>query len=136
MAASTYPLHGGQGAILVGATPTAVGKFQNCNIRETATVNEAKYCRASSSVVYTDGIVGREITFTALFDNSDAGQALLVTGTTVSLVFQPDNNGSGADQASCSVVISDQGYDFPMDGFYAREVTARISGDLTWGTVS
>lgn len=137
MAASTYPLHGGQGALRLGGTPTAVGFFRDLSISESQTVNSAKYCRATAEAVHADGIPSRSVTFTALFDQSDAGQALIaLSESTVAAVFQPDNNGTGADQASMNLIIESKDTEFSMDGFATISVTARVDGAITWGTVS
>lgn len=134
MAASTYPLHGGQGQITVGGQ--VVGSFQNFSMSGVAAVNTAKVCRSTEPVVGSDGVQEITVQFDGLFDNGDAGQALLVPGTTVALVFEPDNNGTGADQATASVVLSGIEHGFPRDGFATFSASGTVNGEVTWSTVS
>lgn len=137
MAASTYPLHGGQGALKLGGTPTAVGYFRDFSISESQTVSTAKYCRATGESVHADGITSITVSFTALFDKSDAGQALIaLSESSVAAQFEPDNNGTGADKATMNLIIESKDIDFAMDGFATISVSARVDGSITWGTTT
>jgi hypothetical protein len=133
MAASTYPVHGAQGGVKVGANQVAT--ITSWQVDESTEIAKAKYCRATGVVKYSDGIVDAVVSIEALLDAGDTGQNALAVGDEVTLTLEPDNNGAGADIWTGTGTITNRRFGTSVDGFATVSATVEISGVLTKTTV-
>lgn len=124
--------HGKEGVVTVGGT--AIGNVTGYTIDTTHdTVEDTSLEDSNKSY-----LVGRG-TFTASidmnYDETDAQQASLTTGSSLSFVFLPEGNSSGDESLSGTGIVTGMSIGLTLDGVTTRTVSLQGTGGLTVGTV-
>ena len=124
--------HGKEGVVTVGGT--AIGNVTGFTIDTTHdTVEDTELTDTSKTY-----LVGRG-TFTASidmnYDEDDAQQSSLTTGSSLSFVFLPEGNTSGDESFSGTGIVTGMSVGLTLDGVTTRTVSLQGTGALTVGTV-
>ena len=124
--------HGKEGVVTVGGT--AIGNVTGFTIDTTHdTVEDTSLEDSNKSY-----LVGRG-TFTASidmnYDETDAQQSTLTTGSSLSFVFLPEGNTSGDESFSGTGIVTGMSVGLTLDGVTTRTVSLQGTGGLTIGTV-
>lgn len=124
--------HGKEGVVTVGGS--AIGNVTGYTIDTTHdTVEDTSLEDSNKSY-----LVGRG-TFTASidmnYDETDAQQASLTTGSSLSFVFLPEGNASGDESLSGTGIVTGMSIGLTLDGVTTRTVSLQGTGGLTVGTV-
>jgi len=124
--------HGKEGVVTVGGT--AIGNVTGFTIDTTHdTVEDTSLEDSNKSY-----LVGRG-TFTASidmnYDETDAQQSTLTTGSSLSFVFLPEGNASGDESFSGTGIVTGMSVGLTLDGVTTRTVSLQGTGGLTIGTV-
>lgn len=124
--------HGKEGVVTVGGT--AIGNVTGFTIDTTHdTVEDTSLEDSNKSY-----LVGRG-TFTASidmnYDETDAQQSSLTTGSSLSFVFLPEGNTSGDESFSGTGIVTGMSIGLTLDGVTTRTVSLQGTGGLTIGTV-
>lgn len=124
--------HGKEGVVTVGGT--AIGNVTGFTIDTTHdTVEDTSLEDSNKSY-----LVGRG-TFTASidmnYDETDAQQSSLTTGSSLSFVFLPEGNSSGDESFSGTGIVTGMSIGLTLDGVTTRTVSLQGTGGLTIGTV-
>jgi hypothetical protein len=124
--------HGKEGVVTVGGT--AIGNVTGFTIDTTHdTVEDTSLEDSNKSY-----LVGRG-TFTASidmnYDETDAQQSSLTTGSSLSFVFLPEGNASGDESFSGPGIVTGMSVGLTLDGVTTRTVSLQGTGGLTIGTV-
>lgn len=124
--------HGKEGVVTVGGS--AIGNVTGYTIDTTHdTVEDTSLEDSNKSY-----LVGRG-TFTASidmnYDETDAQQASLTTGSSLSFVFLPEGNSSGDESLSGTGIVTGMSIGLTLDGVTTRTVSLQGTGGLTVGTV-
>ena len=124
--------HGKEGVVTVGGS--AIGNVTGYTIDTTHdTVEDTSLEDSNKSY-----LVGRG-TFTASidmnYDETDAQQASLTTGSSLSFVFLPEGNSSGDESLSGTGIVTGMSIGLTLDGVTTRAVSLQGTGGLTIGTV-
>ena len=124
--------HGKEGVVTVGGT--AIGNVTGFTIDTTHdTVEDTSLEDSNKSY-----LVGRG-TFTASidmnYDETDAQQSSLTTGSSLSFVFLPEGNTSGDESFSGTGIVTGMSVGLTLDGVTTRTVSLQGTGGLTIGTV-
>lgn len=124
--------HGKEGVVTVGGT--AIGNVTGFTIDTTHdTVEDTSLEDSNKSY-----LVGRG-TFTASidmnYDETDAQQSSLTTGSSLSFVFLPEGNTSGDESFSGTGIVTGMSIGLTLDGVTTRTVSLQGTGGLTVGTV-
>ena len=124
--------HGKEGVVTVGGT--AIGNVTGFTIDTTHdTVEDTSLEDSNKSY-----LVGRG-TFTASidmnYDETDAQQSSLTTGSSLSFVFLPEGNTSGDESFSGTGIVTGMSVGLTLDGVTTRTVSLQGTGGLTVGTV-
>lgn len=124
--------HGKEGVVTVGGT--AIGNVTGYTIDTTHDTVESTALEDSNKSY----LVGRG-TFTASidmnYDETDAQQASLTTGSSLSFVFLPEGNSSGDESLSGTGIVTGMSIGLTLDGVTTRTVSLQGTGGLTVGTV-
>jgi hypothetical protein len=124
--------HGKEGVVTVGGT--AIGNVTGFTIDTTHdTVEDTSLDDTSKTY-----LVGRG-TFTASidmnYDETDAQQSSLTTGSELAFVFLPEGNTSGDESFSGTGIVTGMSVGLTLDGVTTRTVSLQGTGALTVGTV-
>lgn len=124
--------HGKEGVVTVGGS--AIGNVTGFTIDTTHdTVEDTSLEDSNKSY-----LVGRG-TFTASidmnYDETDAQQASLTTGSSLSFVFLPEGNTTGDESLSGTGIVTGMSIGLTLDGVTTRTVSLQGTGGLTVGTV-
>lgn len=124
--------HGKEGVVTVGGT--AIGNVTGFTIDTTHdTVEDTSLEDSNKSY-----LVGRG-TFTASidmnYDETDAQQSSLTTGSSLSFVFLPEGNVTGDESFSGTGIVTGMSIGLTLDGVTTRTVSLQGTGGLTIGTV-
>lgn len=124
--------HGKEGVVTVGGS--AIGNVTGYTIDTTHdTVEDTSLEDSNKSY-----LVGRG-TFTASidmnYDETDAQQASLTTGSSLSFVFLPEGNSTGDESLSGTGIVTGMSIGLTLDGVTTRTVSLQGTGGLTVGTV-
>ena len=124
--------HGKEGVVTVGGS--AIGNVTGYTIDTTHdTVEDTSLEDSNKSY-----LVGRG-TFTASidmnYDETDAQQASLTTGSSLSFVFLPEGNTAGDESLSGTGIVTGMSIGLTLDGVTTRTVSLQGTGGLTIGTV-
>ena len=124
--------HGKEGVVTVGGS--AIGNVTGYTIDTTHdTVEDTSLEDSNKSY-----LVGRG-TFTASidmnYDETDAQQASLTTGSSLSFVFLPEGNTAGDESLSGTGIVTGMSIGLTLDGVTTRTVSLQGTGGLTVGTV-
>lgn len=125
--------HGKEGVVTVGGT--AIGNVTGFTIDTTHdTVEDTSLEDSNKSY-----LVGRG-TFTASidmnYDETDAQQSSLTTGSSLSFVFLPEGNTTGDESFSGTGIVTGMSVGLTLDGVTTRTVSLQGTGGLTIGTVA
>ena len=124
--------HGKEGVVTVGGT--AIGNVTGYTLDTTQDVVEDTALDSSNKSY----LVGRG-TFTASidmnYDETNAQQASLLQGSSLSFVFLPEGNASGDRSFSGTGIVTGMSVNNSMDAIISRTVTFQGTGALTIGTV-
>lgn len=124
--------HGKEGVVTVGGT--AIGNVTGFTIDTTHdTVEDTSLEDSNKSY-----LVGRG-TFTASidmnYDETDAQQSSLTTGSSLSFVFLPEGNVTGDESFSGTGIVTGMSIGLTLDSVTTRTVSLQGTGGLTIGTV-
>ena len=124
--------HGKEGVVTVGGS--AIGNVTGYTIDTTHdTVEDTSLEDSNKSY-----LVGRG-TFTASidmnYDETNAQQASLVQGSSLSFVFLPEGNASGDESFSGTGIVTGMSVGVTLDGVTTRTVSLQGTGGITIGTV-
>lgn len=124
--------HGKEGVVTVGGT--AIGNVTGFTLDTTHdTVEDTSLGDSNKSF-----LVGRG-TFTASidmnYDETNAQQASLIQGSSLSFVFLPEGNDSGDESFSGSGIVTAMSVGVTLDGVTTRTVSLQGTGGITIGTV-
>ena len=124
--------HGKEGVVTVGGT--AIGNVTGFTIDTTHdTVEDTSLDDTSKTY-----LVGRG-TFTASidmnYDETDAQQSSLTTGSSLAFIFLPEGNASGDESFSGTGIVTGMSVGLTLDGVTTRTVSLQGTGALTVGTV-
>lgn len=124
--------HGKEGVVTVGGT--AIGNVTGFTIDTTHdTVEDTSLDDTSKTY-----LVGRG-TFTASidmnYDETDAQQSSLTTGSELAFVFLPEGNTSGDESFTGTGIVTGMSVGLTLDGVTTRTVSLQGTGGLTVGTV-
>ena len=123
--------HGKEGVVTVGGT--AIGNVTGYTLDTTQDVVETTALEDSNKSF----LVGRG-TFTASidmnYDETNAQQASLTQGASLSFVFLPEGN-SGDESFSGSGIVTGMSVGVTLDGVTTRTVSLQGTGGITIGTV-
>ena len=124
--------HGKEGVVTVGGT--AIGNVTGFTLDTTHDVVEDTSLEDSNKSF----LAGRG-TFTASidmnYDETNAQQASLLQGSSLSFVFLPEGNSSGDESFSGSGIVTGMSVGVPLDGVITRTVSIQGTGGITIGTV-
>ena len=124
--------HGKEGVVTVGGT--AIGNVTGYTLDTTQDVVETTALEDSNNSY----LVGRG-TFTASidmnYDETNAQQASLVQGSSLSFVFLPEGNASGDESFSGTGIVTGMSVGVTLDGVTTRTVSLQGTGGITIGTV-
>ena len=123
--------HGKEGVVTVAGT--AMGRVTGYTIDTTHDTVEVTALEDSNKSY----LAGRG-TFTASidmnYDEEDAQQSSLTTGSSLSFVFLPEGNDTGDESFSGTGIVT--GMSINLDGATTRTVSIQGTGGLTIGTVA
>lgn len=124
--------HGKEGVVTVGGT--AIGNVTGYTLDTTQDVVEDTALDSSNKSY----LVGRG-TFTASidmnYDETNAQQASLLQGSSLSFVFLPEGNASGDESFSGTGIVTGMSVGVTLDGVTTRTVSIQGTGGITIGTV-
>ncbi len=124
--------HGKEGVITVGGT--AIGNVTGYTLDTNHDVVESTALEDSNKSF----LVGRG-TFTASidmnYDETNAQQASLTQGSSLSFVFLPEGNSSGDESFSGTGIVTSMSVGVTLDGVTTRTVALQGTGGITIGTV-
>jgi hypothetical protein len=124
--------HGKEGVITVGGT--AIGNVTGYTLDTNHDVVESTALDDSMKSF----LVGRG-TFTASidmnYDETNAQQASLTQGSSLSFVFLPEGNSSGDESFSGTGIVTSMSVGVTLDGVTTRTVALQGTGGITIGTV-
>jgi hypothetical protein len=125
--------HGKEGVVTVGGT--AIGNVTGYTIDTTHDTVEDTALDDTSKTY----LVGRG-TFTASidmnYDEDDAQQSSLTTGSSLAFVFLPEGNTTGDESFSGTGIVTGMSVGLTLDGVTTRTVSLQGTGALTIGTVA
>jgi predicted secreted protein len=122
---------GSEGTIKVGST--TVGELRSYSLEQTAdTIEDTSMGDTTRS--YKSALKGWSGSASLFFDEADAGQLLLVLGTSVALKVYPEGASSGDKYYYGDAIITGSNISASFDGMVEAEVTFTGTGALTLGT--
>ena len=123
---------GSEGTIKV-ATTTVVGELRSYSLEQTAdTIEDTQM--GDSSRTYKSALKGWSGSASLFFDEADAGQLLLVLGTSIALKVYPEGASSGDKYYYGDAIITGSNVSASFDGMVEAEVTFTGTGAITLGT--
>ena len=122
---------GSEGTIKVGTT--VVGELRSYSLEQTAdTIEDTSM--GDTTRTYKSALKGWSGSASLFFDEADAGQLLLVLGTSIALKVYPEGASSGDKYYYGQAIITGSNISASFDGMVEAEVTFTGSGTLTLGT--
>jgi predicted secreted protein len=122
---------GSEGTIKVATT--VVGELRSYSLEQTAdTIEDTSMGDTSRS--YKSALKGWSGSASLFFDEADAGQLLLVLGTSIALKVYPEGASSGDKYYYGDAIITGSNISASFDGMVEAEVTFTGTGALTLGT--
>ena len=122
---------GSEGTIKVATT--VVGELRSYSLEQTAdTIEDTSMGDTSRS--YKSALKGWSGSASLFFDEADAGQLLLVLGTSIALKVYPEGASSGDKYYYGDAIITGSNISASFDGMVEAEVTFTGTGVLTLGT--
>ena len=122
---------GSEGTIKVATT--TVGELRSCSLEQTAdTIEDTQM--GDSSRTYKSALKGWSGSASLFFDEADAGQLLLVLGTSIALKVYPEGASSGDKYYYGDAIITGSNVSASFDGMVEAEVTFTGTGAITLGT--
>jgi predicted secreted protein len=122
---------GSEGTIKVGTT--VVGELRSYTLEQTAdTIEDTSMGDTSRS--YKSALKGWSGSASLFFDEADAGQLLLVLGTSVAIKVYPEGASTGDKYYYGDAIITGSNISASFDGMVEAEVTFTGTGLLTLGT--
>ena len=122
---------GSEGTIKVSST--TVGELRSYSLEQTAdTIEDTSM--GDTSRTYKSALKGWSGSASLFFDEADAGQLLLVLGTSIALKVYPEGASSGDKYYYGDAIITGSNISASFDGMVEAEVTFTGTGALTLGT--
>ena len=122
---------GSEGTIKVSTT--VVGELRSYTLEQTAdTIEDTSM--GDTSRTYKSALKGWSGSASLFFDEADAGQLLLVLGTSIALKVYPEGASSGDKYYYGDAIITGSNISASFDGMVEAEVTFTGTGTLTLGT--
>jgi len=122
---------GSEGTIKVSST--TVGELRSYSLEQTAdTIEDTSM--GDSTRTYKSALKGWSGSASLFFDEADAGQLLLVLGTSIALKVYPEGASSGDKYYYGDAIITGSNISASFDGMVEAEVTFTGTGALTLGT--
>ena len=130
--ASSYPSHGALCKVKIGADE--MSNLKSWNLTEEAGTASADIAGATTPIVLGSGIIARNITASALFDNGDTVQAALTAGASVTLLLYVDGDTTGNDEWSCPAIVQNRSFGPDVSGISEINWSFIVTGAITEGT--
>ena len=122
---------GSEGTMKVGAN--TVGELRSYTLDQSAdTIEDTSMGDTSRS--YKSALKGWSGSASLFFDEADAGQLLLVLGTSIALKVYPEGASSGDKYYYGQAIITGSNISASFDGMVEAEVTFTGTGAITLGT--
>lgn len=122
---------GSEGTIKVSST--TVGELRSYSLEQTAdTIEDTSM--GDTSRTYKSALKGWSGSASLFFDEADAGQLLLVLGTSIALKVYPEGASSGDKYYYGDAIITGSNISASFDGMVEAEVTFTGTGAITLGT--
>jgi len=122
---------GSEGTIKVSTT--VVGELRSYTLEQTAdTIEDTSM--GDTSRTYKSALKGWSGSASLFFDEADAGQLLLVLGTSVAIKVYPEGASTGDKYYYGDAIITGSNISASFDGMVEAEVTFTGTGALTLGT--
>ena len=122
---------GSEGTIKVATT--VVGELRSYSLEQTAdTIEDTSMGDTSRS--YKSALKGWSGSASLFFDEADAGQLLLVLGTSIALKVYPEGASSGVKYYYGDAIITGSNISASFDGMVEAEITFTGTGAITLGT--
>ena len=122
---------GSEGTIKVATT--TVGELRSYTLDQTAdTIEDTSL--GDTSRTYKTALKGWSGSASLFFDEADAGQLLLVLGTSIALKVYPEGASSGDKYYYGDAIITGSNVSASFDGMVEAEVTFTGTGAITLGT--
>jgi predicted secreted protein len=122
---------GSEGTIKVGTT--VVGELRSYTLDQTAdTIEDSSM--GDTTRTYKAGLKAWSGSASLFFDETDAGQLLLVLGTSVAIKVYPEGASTGDKYYSGDAFITGSNISASFDGMVEAEVTFTGTGALALGT--
>ena len=122
---------GSEGTIKVGTT--VVGELRSYTLDQTAdTIEDSSM--GDTTRTYKAGLKAWSGSASLFFDETDAGQLLLVLGTSVAIKVYPEGSSTGDKYYSGDAFITGSNISASFDGMVEAEVTFTGTGALALGT--
>jgi predicted secreted protein len=122
---------GSEGTIKVSTT--VVGELRSYTLEQTAdTIEDTSM--GDTSRTYKSALKGWSGSASLFFDEADAGQLLLVLGTSVAIKVYPEGASTGDKYYYGDAIITGSNISASFDGMVEAEVTFTGTGLLTLGT--
>lgn len=122
---------GSEGTIKVATT--VVGELRSYSLEQSAdTIEDTSM--GDTSRTYKSALKGWSGSASLFFDEADAGQLLLVLGTSIALKVYPEGASSGDKYYYGDAIITGSNVSASFDGMVEAEVTFTGTGAITLGT--
>ena len=122
---------GSEGTIKVSTT--TVGELRSYSLEQTAdTIEDTQM--GDTSRTYKSALKGWSGSASLFFDEADAGQLLLVLGTSIALKVYPEGASSGDKYYYGDAIITGSNVSASFDGMVEAEITFTGTGAITLGT--
>jgi predicted secreted protein len=122
---------GSEGTIKVATT--VVGELRSYSLEQTAdTIEDTSM--GDTSRTYKSALKGWSGSASLFFDEADAGQLLLVLGTSIALKVYPEGASSGDKYYYGDAIITGSNISASFDGMVEAEITFTGTGAITLGT--
>ena len=122
---------GSEGTIKVATT--TVGELRSYSLEQTAdTIEDTQM--GDTSRTYKSALKGWSGSASLFFDEADAGQLLLVLGTSIALKEYPEGASSGDKYYYGDAIITGSNISASFDGMVEAEITFTGTGAITLGT--
>ena len=122
---------GSEGTIKVATT--VVGELRSYSLEQTAdTIEDTSM--GDTSRTYKSALKGWSGSASLFFDEADAGQLLLVLGTSIALKVYPEGASSGDKYYYGDAIITGSNISASFDGMVEAELTYTGTGALTLST--
>jgi len=122
---------GSEGTIKVSTT--TVGELRSYSLEQTAdTIEDTQM--GDTSRTYKSALKGWSGSASLFFDEADAGQLLLVLGTSIALKVYPEGASSGDKYYYGDAIITGSNISASFDGMVEAEITFTGTGAITLGT--